>query len=157
VTGQTIQQYLVWFLARHSKTYANNQYRALQQFWKWYAEEEDQPNPLAGLRPPKPDEDEVPVITDQQWTALITDAERGRDFVSRRDAAILRYLACTGCRLAETAGLRTGTLSVRDRAAVMIGKGGKKRTVQFDLHCAQAIDRYLRQRARHKYTSAPQL
>ena len=34
-----------------SSCYTSNQYRALQQFFKWWAEEEDRPDPMAGLHP----------------------------------------------------------------------------------------------------------
>jgi hypothetical protein len=43
---------MVWLLGRYSSSYASNQYRALQQFFKWWAEEEDLPDPMAGLHPP---------------------------------------------------------------------------------------------------------
>jgi hypothetical protein len=53
VTGQDVQWWMVWLLGRYSESYASNQYRALQQFFKWWAEEEELPSPMARLRPPK--------------------------------------------------------------------------------------------------------
>lgn len=157
VTRKHLERYLVWFLAQgYSKTYANNQYRALQQFWKWYADEEDLPNPMVGMRPPKPSTKVTPVLSNEQLAALIKDAERGRDLESRRDAALLRFFASTGCRLAEAAGLTTA-INLRERCAVVTGKGDRQRTVRFDHKCAQAIDRYLRLRARHTMADRPQL
>jgi hypothetical protein len=35
VTGPEIQRWMVWLLGRYSSSYASNQYRALQQFFKW--------------------------------------------------------------------------------------------------------------------------
>jgi site-specific recombinase XerD len=99
----------------------------------------------------------VPVIADQHLAALIKDAEKGRDFESRRDAALLRFMACTGCRLAEVAGITLTRIDVRDRSATVLGKGDKERLVRFDHKCAQAIDRYLRLRARHKMANQPNL
>jgi len=52
VSGPDIQRWMVWLLGRYSSSYASNQYRALQQFFKWWAEEEDLPGPVAGLHPP---------------------------------------------------------------------------------------------------------
>jgi integrase/recombinase XerD len=45
VTGQDVQWWMVWLLSRYSDSYASNQYRALQQFFKWWAEEEELPRP----------------------------------------------------------------------------------------------------------------
>jgi len=35
VDRQDIQQWMAWLLDRYSNAYASNQYRALQQFFKW--------------------------------------------------------------------------------------------------------------------------
>ena len=40
-------------LTRYSDAYASNQFRALQQFFRWLAEEEQIPDPMAPLRAPK--------------------------------------------------------------------------------------------------------
>ena len=40
VGSQDIQQWMTWLLVRYSNAYASNQYRALQQFFKWLAAEE---------------------------------------------------------------------------------------------------------------------
>jgi hypothetical protein len=34
VEGHDVQRWMVWLLGLHSDTYASNQYRALQQFFK---------------------------------------------------------------------------------------------------------------------------
>jgi len=62
VDGQDIQRWMVWLLDRYSDSYANNQYRAIQQFFKWWSAEEELPDPTAKLRPPKFDEKLVPVF-----------------------------------------------------------------------------------------------
>ena len=38
---QDVQQWMVWLLERYSAAYASNQFRALQQFFKWLAAEEE--------------------------------------------------------------------------------------------------------------------
>jgi integrase/recombinase XerD len=149
-----LRGYMAFLLDHYSKTYANNQYRALQQFWSWWADEEDLPNPMAGMKPPKPGKRVIPVLTDDEMTSLIQDAERGRDFQSRRDVAILRFFACTGCRREETASLEVDRLDLRERETPVIGKGDKERIVHFDHACARAIDRYLRLRARHTHADS---
>ena len=37
VSGQDIPRWLVWLLARYRDSYASNRYRALQQFFPWWA------------------------------------------------------------------------------------------------------------------------
>src|SRR5829696_1664341 len=41
VQADDIKAWMVWLLDHYSDSYANNQYRALQQFFKWYSEEEE--------------------------------------------------------------------------------------------------------------------
>ncbi|MEV6693344.1 tyrosine-type recombinase/integrase [Micromonospora sp. NPDC051196] len=136
----------------YGKGYVNHVARGLQQFFAWYAKEEDQPNLFDKIEvpsPPKADENPPPVLTPEQLQALIADAERGRDFESRRDAAILRLFAAAGVRLAELALLQVDDVSPHGRTAVVTGKGSRQRVVPFDQRAALALDRYLRMRAKH--------
>lgn len=144
----------------YEQGYRNNIGRALQAFFKWFAEEEDVGNPYAVFKPPPPRKlgEKVPaVIAEEHLRALIKDAESGRDFESRRDAALLRMFACTGCRLSEIAGLDIDDVSVPNRTALVTGKGGRQRIIRFDAKCALALDRYLRRRAEHRAHQLPAL
>jgi site-specific recombinase XerC len=119
-------------LAAWSGGHANNQYRALQQLFKWLAEEEEiSVNPMARLRPPKVEEKLVPVLTDEQIRALLRTCP-GKDLVDRRDQAILRIFLSTGIRLAEMAGLRLDDVDLDARTAIVTGKGRRERSVRFD-------------------------
>jgi site-specific recombinase XerD len=143
-----------------TKNSSNSIGRALQAFFKWFAAEEDVPNPMSVVKPPpapKPGSSPPPVIAVDQVGALLKDAERGKDFESRRDAALLRLFAATGGRVTELALLDLSDVDVAAREATVIGKGGKIRKVRFDHKCALALDRYLRVRARHKYAHLPAL
>ena len=53
VGSQDIQQWMAWLLDRYSRAYASNQYRALQQFFKWLAAEDQLPDPMEGSDPPR--------------------------------------------------------------------------------------------------------
>jgi integrase/recombinase XerD len=46
-----VQQWMAWLLGRYSDSYVGNQYRSLQQFFKWLAAEDEMPDPMAGLKP----------------------------------------------------------------------------------------------------------
>ena len=84
---------------------ATNQYRALQQFFKWLADEEDLPDPMARLHPPAITEKPVPVFTSEELSKPER-ACQGRSFAQRRDAAIIAVFQATGIRAAELAGIR---------------------------------------------------
>jgi integrase/recombinase XerD len=134
-----------------------NQHRNLQQFFKWYAAEEQVPNPFLGLRPPPTEKKLVPVLKQHELAALIKDAESKRDFAHRRDAAILRLFACSGARLSEISGLEVTDVDLADRAADVHGKGRKERRIKFDHKATQALDRYIRMRAAHPSAYLPAL
>ena len=51
VEGRDIQQWMTWLLDRYSSAYTSNQHRALQQFFKWLAAEDELPNPMEGCTP----------------------------------------------------------------------------------------------------------
>jgi site-specific recombinase XerD len=164
VDKTVIERYIVWLAETprdngkpYADGYVNNQYRALQQFFRWYCEEEDVPNPFARLSPPKVGQKVVPVFDDDVLANLIRSCEKQRDFESRRDAAILRLFASTGLRLSELTYLTIAQVDLTKCTATVKGKGDKERTVKFDLNTAKAIDRYLRMRAEHKFARHPRL
>ena len=164
VTARHVQQWMVTAAGPgYSDSYASNQFRALQQFFRWYATEDPdspRPNPMAGMKPPKIDEKVVPVFTAAELAALLATC-KGGGFENRRDYAILSLFRDTGMRLAELAGLKLGgsppDIDLRAREALVTGKGGKQRRVRFSYDTARAIDRYLRERARHAQARSPRL
>ena len=92
VGSQDIQQWMAWLLDRYSSAYASNQYRALQQFFKWLAAEDEVPDPMAGLQPPRVTDKLVPVFTREELTRL-EHACAGR---ASRSAATPRSSQCSG-------------------------------------------------------------
>jgi site-specific recombinase XerD len=161
--SRDIQQWMAWLLARYSSAYASNQYRALQQFFKWLAAEDELPDPMAGLQPPRVTGKLVPVFTGEELTRL-DHASAGRSFAQRRDTAIIAVLRASGIRLAELAGLRydpgdprRGDIDLRQREIIVRGKGGQDRIVRIGHRAARSLDRYIRARARHGQAWRPQL
>jgi integrase/recombinase XerD len=154
---------MAWLLGRYSAAYASNQFRALQQFFKWLAAEEEIPDPMAGLRPPHVPDKPVPVFADQDLPRLER-ACTGRSFQQRRDAAIIAVFTATGIRLSELAGIRydpddsqRSDIDVWRREITVCGKGRRTRTVKISYDAARSLDRYLRVRARHAQACRPQL
>src|ERR1039457_5774487 len=107
---QDVQRWIVWLLERYSSAYASNQYRALQQFFKWLAAEEELPDPMDGMRPPRVPGKPVPVFTGEDLSRLER-ACAGRSFQQRRDAAVIAVFRATGCRSWLRSGMSTMTRS----------------------------------------------
>jgi integrase/recombinase XerD len=158
-----VQQWMVRLLGRYSAAYASNQFRALQQFFKWLAAEEELPDPMAGLRPPHVPDRPVPVFADGDLLQLER-ACAGRSFQQRRDAAVIVVFRATGIGLSELAGIRydpgdprRSDVDLWHREITVHGKGRTMRTVKISHDAAPALDRYLRARARHAQAHRPQL
>ena len=156
VCGPDVQRWMAWLLDRYSSAYASNQYRALQQFFKWLAAEDQLPDPVAGLQPPRVSQKLVPVFTSQELTRL-EQACAGRSFAQRRDTAIIAVFTATGIRLSELAGLRCSDVDLWQREITVRGKGGKDRIVRIGHQAARSPDRYQRARTRHAQARRPQL
>jgi site-specific recombinase XerD len=163
VDRQDVQRWMVWLLGQYSDSYASNQYRALQQFFKWWAEEEQLPDPMARLRPPKVTEKLVPVFTSGELSRLER-ACQGRTFAQRRDAAVIAVFRATGIRVSELTGIRydagdprRSDVALWNREITVRGKGGKGRVVRIGYDTARSLDRYIRVRARHAQAWRPQL
>ncbi|MEG8177459.1 tyrosine-type recombinase/integrase [Nocardia terpenica] len=163
IVATDVKSWMTWLLERYSDSYANNQYRALQQFFKWYSDEEEQPNPMAKMRPPKVKEKVVPVFTEDELAALSRTC-RGKTFVDRRDQAIIELFKATGIRLFEMSGIRyvpnepdRSDIDLDRRELLVRGKGGKERRCKFGFEAARAIDRYIRLRSKHARADSPQL
>jgi site-specific recombinase XerD len=163
VGKQDVQRWMTWLLDRYSAAYASNQFRALQQFFKWLAGEDEIPDPVAGLRPPHVPDKPVPVFTGGELKRLER-ACAGRGFQDRRDAAMIAVFQATGMRLSELAGIRYdpddpqhSNLDLWHREITVHGKGRKTRTVKISHDAARALDRHIRVRARHAQAHRPQL
>ena len=163
VTSRDIQQWMTWLLDRYSTAYASNQYRALQQFFKWLAAEDELPDPMQGLQPPHVAGQLVPVFTPEELTRL-EQACAGRSFTQRRDTAIIAVFTATGIRLSELADLRYDPSDPRDsdidlwqRQITVRGKGRRPRIVKIGHRAVLSLDRYLRARSRHAQARRPQL
>lgn len=129
---------------------------AVRRFSAWLAEEDEiDRDELLGLNPPKVDTKVVDRLTDEQLAAMVK-ACNGKEFIDRRDEAVLRLMLETGIRAGEAIGMTTADVNVPGGAAIVRrGKGGKGRPVPFGPQTARALDRYLRLRNAHRLREAP--
>jgi integrase/recombinase XerC len=132
-------------------------YRALQQFFGWLVREEEiDRSPMERMRAPQVPEQPAAVLTDDQLRTLLAACD-GKDFVSRRDTALVRLFLDTGCRRAEVAGLTVDDVDLDHQTIRVLGKGSRLRVVPFGARTAQALGRYLRLRSRDRWAHLPNL
>jgi integrase/recombinase XerD len=137
---------------------ARTRHMALRRFAAWLADEgEIDANPLLGVKPPKMDHKVVHALSDEQLRGLLK-ACAGKEFIDRRDEALIRLMAETGLRASEAVGLRVADVDLSQGCALVVrGKGGKGRVVPFGPQTVAALDRYLRARRRHPLSDSPAL
>jgi len=100
-----IRDFIAELIERTSAGNAHTNYRGLRTYFRWLVmEEEIDRTPMDRTKAPFVPEQPVPIVADDAVIALLT-ACKGKDFWSRRDAAIIRVLFDTGARLSEVANL----------------------------------------------------
>jgi site-specific recombinase XerD len=158
MTRDDLKAFMGDYLAKHKPTSAAVRYRALRRFYNWMlAEEIITVSPMAKMSQPQVPEQPVPILPLDEIAALLK-VTTGKDFESRRDHAIIRLFVDSGIRLGEMTGLKLEDvdLDVHDVVHV-IGKGSRGRSVPFGTRTGTALDRYLRERGKHKLAKLPDL
>jgi site-specific recombinase XerD len=152
-----IQAFIADQLARWKPATAHNRYRGLHAFFKWAVAEGDlAANPMNGMKPPQLPEQPIDVVRPEHLALLLKTCQ-GRDFTSRRDTAIILLLVDTGMRRAECVGMTLDDIDLDQRIVWVLGKGRRPRALPIGRKTAQALDRYLRVRERHRLTHLPQV
>jgi len=132
-------------------------FKALQQLFRWCEEEgEITDSPMVRMKGPTVPESLVPVLGDDELRALLATAG-GKDFRDRRDQAWMRLLLDSGMRVGELAGLTVEDVDREAQVCFVMGKGRRPRACPYGAKTAQALDRYLRVRAGHRFASLPNL
>lgn len=152
LTRREIVDWLADLQAEREASTVRTRYRGLFRFCSWLvAEDEMAKSPMEGVRLDVPRAKPVPVLSDDELVRLVR-ACHGKDFVSRRDEAIVRVLLDCGVRVSELCGMRVLTSKQLDDGYVMVhGKGDRVRPVYFGDRTAQALDRYLRIRSSSRW------
>lgn len=157
-----IRGWIVHVRQTRSSGTARGWFAGVRHFVRWLvAEGETTTDPTDGIKTPKPNDTRTPVLSVADIRALLATCT-GRDFVNRRDAAIIYLFIDGGLRLAELSGLDVDDVDIRERIVYVAGKGTNRsgprhRAVPVGVKCAQALDRYLRERRKHPYTELPAL
>ena len=107
-------------------------------------------------QPPVPEEP-VPILTERELAALLK-VTAGKDFDSRRNHVMIRLSIDCGLRVREMAGLKLSDVDLDLHDVVhIVGKGSRPRAVPFGSKTGTALDRYLRERVKHKLAKIPEL
>jgi site-specific recombinase XerD len=150
INGEHLEAFMVNQLERLRPSSARIRYASLQQFWKWVeADGEITASPMKVVPRPQVPEQPVPVLSDDELKALVHVAESDADFLSRRDAAIIRLFADTGARLSEVAELNVADVDLDGGTVSVLGKGRRVRNLPVGSRTVRALDRYLAVRGRH--------
>jgi site-specific recombinase XerD len=132
-------------------------WRGLRRFLNWLlAEGIIHADPLAGITIDKPEPPPVPILTDDELAALVG-ACKGKTFKDRRDEALIRLLIDCGLRVSELTGIDLADLDLDGESVTVTGKGSRVRAAYFGAKTAQALDRYLRERAKHRHAGCAAL
>jgi site-specific recombinase XerD len=141
--------------------------RGMRRFCRWLVSEgELDKAPTDGIEIATAPDKPVPILTDEEITALLKTCAVGRGrpgvfsrpiFFARRDETILRLLLDTGIRVSELCGLTLDDVDLERELAYVTGKGSRPRVVPFGAKTGQSIDRYLRVRVLHPHASSTRL
>jgi site-specific recombinase XerD len=156
-TRADLEAFMGDLLARRSASTAATYYKVLKILYAWLAEEEEIPaDPMARMRRPIVPDKPVPIVPEDGLKRLFR-ACAGNTFEARRDTALLMLLLDTGARRAEMVGLRVTDVDLELDVLLVLGKGRRERALPFGRRAGEALDRYLRARARHKDVVLPWL
>ena len=157
VRRRDVEAYIAHLLDRFKPGTAVTRYQDLRVFFGWLVDEEEiTVSPMARMKPPILPEVPVPVLTVEEQRALLSACE-GKAFDVRRDYAIILLFLDTGMRRAELANLKITDVDLDQAVALVVGKGRRPRACPFGTRTAQALDRYLRVRDRHRLAELPAL
>ncbi|ORV90663.1 hypothetical protein AWC11_12015 [Mycobacterium interjectum] len=154
----TVLRWLDFLRGRgHSAGTIRTRWRGLRRFTNWLlAEGIIRTDPLAGITIDKPEPPPVPILDDDELAALLA-ACKGKRFADRRDEALIRLLIDCGLRVSEVTGIDLDDLDLDGETVTVTGKGSRIRSAYFGAKTAQALDRYLRERAKHRHASSAAL
>ena len=114
----------------------------LRSFFGWLdAEDIIKKNPMRKIKSLKIDRAKArrPLTAEQ--------LERLRDGCrTYKEKALVEFLVSSGCRLGELVGIQVDAVDWQGRSVVVLGKGGKERTVYFSVRAKLMLQEYLARR-----------
>jgi site-specific recombinase XerD len=156
-TRADLEAFLADVLARRTASTAATYYKPLKLLYAWLAEEEEIPaDPMRRMKRPMVPDKPIPIVPADGLKRLFRVCA-GNSFEARRDTALIMLLLDTGARRDEMAGLKLSDVDLELDVLLVLGKGRRERTLPYGRKAGEALDRYLRARARHKDAELPWL
>ena len=156
IKREHVEAFILDVLERRAPATAHNRFRGCQAFFRWVVEEgEVRTSPMERMKPPRLPEAPVPVLRDAELRRLLAVCAKDRSFGGRRDEAVLRCLLDSGIRRAELLGLDLADVDLDGGLLRVTGKGSRTRVVPIGASTVQALDRYLRLRAKRPDADSP--
>ncbi len=120
---------------------------ALRSFFRYLVREGHlTKNPTRLVSTPRLDK-KIPARLEENEVTRFLDGPDLSTPLGRRDRAILELIYATGLRVGELVGLDRSVTDRDEMLLRVLGKGGKERIVPFGEPAAEALDRYLKDRA----------
>lgn len=144
ITADDIREYVGYLTEKRGLKDSSIQthINTLRSFFGWLdAEDIIKKNPMRKIKSLKIDRAKArrPLTAEQ--------LERLRDGCETyKEKALVEFLVSTGCRLGELVGVRVDAVDWQGRSVVVLGKGGKERTVYFSVRAKLMLQEYLAQR-----------
>jgi site-specific recombinase XerD len=156
-TRADLEAFLADLLGRRAPSTAATYHKPLKLLYAWLAEEEEiLADPMRRVKPPIVPDKPVPIVPEDALKRLFRVCA-GNTFEARRDTALLMLLLDTGARRDEMATLKLTDVDLELDVLLVLGKGRRERSLPFGRTAGEALDRYLRARARHKNAELPWL
>lgn len=164
ITREHLTEWINDLLGRWKASTALNRYRSAFRFFEYLVEAgEISTSPMAKMKPPKVEEMEVPIISDDAFLKLLKSVE-GKAFRERRDTALVLAFVDSGLRVSEMCSLRLeqetpldSWVDLAEGVLYVLGKGRKQRRVPLGKKSRKALDMYLFARAKHPKSDDPYL
>lgn len=158
VAAEQVRAFLVAEQERAGVPTALAAHAYLSVFFSWLIDEEERSTVSPVLKRDRPKvTTKVRAYVTLEGFGRLLDVCRGSDFASRRDSAIFRVVFDNGMRVGGLTGLRLDDVDLPGRRLRIVLKGGNEHWAPIGDKTAQAIDRYLRMRLRHKAAGLPWL
>jgi site-specific recombinase XerD len=103
-------------------------------------------DPMSGMKRPVAQATPMEPFSQAEIDSLLDACAAGNTFADVRDELTIRLLLATGIRLHELVSITLGAIDGESRTILVLGKGGKYRTVSFDETTARILRRYRRRR-----------
>jgi integrase len=159
IRREHVESFMVHLIETRAPATAANRYRVLQAFFRYLVEEGDIPeSPMIRMTPPTIPEQPVPIPSEEDLLKLVR-ACGGSSFEDKRDLVIVLMFMDTGMRRSELSGVHVESIDFDSWPVTVevLGKGGKRRRIPIQDDTAEAVRKYLKIRAKHRYASFPKL